>query len=113
MGPDGGNTIALVRLSGDIDFVERSALRQMLSQLEGADVAIIDMSSVPYADSTFLNEIVALHQRMARHDRPFSIRLIGVSNQLRRVFEVAQIDRLVEFWDDEGGAKRAGIVTNP
>lgn len=114
MKPNGeGHTIALVRLSGDQDFGIRAALKRTFSQLEDADIAIIDVTDVPFVDSTFLNEIAALYHRMERRGSPFSIRVVGAASQMRRIFEVSQLDRGVEFWDSVGEAKSSGIVTKP
>jgi anti-anti-sigma factor len=105
-------TIAVVRLSGDQDFGARDELRAKLDGLQEADIAIIDLSAVRYADSTFMNGVANLYKRLLSRGTPFSIRLVGVSPQLRRIFRLTQLDRFVEFWDDLGEASNSGTVNS-
>lgn len=115
MGPGGdtGTGVVVVHLSGDQDFGSRDALRTELESLREANIAVMDLSKVAYADSTFLNAVASLYKHYHGRGRPFAIRLVAVSPQLRRLFGLTQLDRFVEFWDAIEDARSSGIVTKP
>ncbi len=115
MGPrgDAGSGVVVVHLSGNQDFGSRDALRTKLKSLREANIAVMDLSGVAYADSTFMNAVASLYKHYRGRGRPFAIRLVAVSPQLRRLFALTQLDRFVEFWDALEDAKSSGIVTKP
>lgn len=113
-GQDGGKeTVSIVRFSGDLDLMARERLEAAVDSLAGADIAVIDLTRVPYADSTFLNAVARLYQKMEARQRPFAIRIVKPASQVRRIFNLTQLDRYVEFWDSLESAKSSGIVRNP
>ena len=109
----GGLQAVVVALFGDLDFGSRGDLRERMQALDDADVAVLDLSGVAYADSTFMNAIVELYKRLDRQKTAFAIRVVGAAPQLRRLFGISQIDSLFEYWDSLEEACKAGIVTNP
>ena len=108
-----GCIIAVARFSDDLDFAARERWQPTLTSLRDADIAIIDISAVTYADSTFMSAVVRLYKHFDQRGTPFAIRIVGAAAQLRRVFELTQLDRYIEFWYSLDDAKSAGIVTKP
>lgn len=97
---------AIVRFSGDLDYTRHQEVFGALNSMNGAAIAILDLSDVYYVDSTFLKEIARLYQRMSTSGTPFSIRIVGACEHLRRIFNITNLDSIAQFYDtkEEAGA---------
>ena len=74
-------------LSGDMDFTAKERLHASLAALLDTERALVDLSAVPYMDSSALSELVWLRRERASVGR--SAPRIVLSPQLERIFEVA------------------------
>src|ERR1700676_4579213 len=87
-----GNGIRILRLSGP--FTLRGIFDFRSSVLIGHDpITIIDLTGVPYMDSTALGEIIKLHTSSLRQHRQYA--LGGACERLRTLFNVAGVHRIL------------------
>ncbi len=93
----------LVRPVGEIDLSCASMLRQRLSEVQDGKPArlIIDLSEVPYMDSSGVATLVEAMQ-IARRTGGKLI-LCGLQDKVRSIFEIARLDMvfvIVDTLDD-------------
>lgn len=103
-----GRTVT-IRFAGDVDFTRRDEIAEQFACAEHAKIVILDLRDVPYVDSTFLGEVARLYKRMSGGIRPFAVRLVGVRSELRRIFEIANFDEILEFYDSLDAAELAPL----
>ena len=99
----------IVRVAGELDVATAPLLREhIIGQLGlGQTKMVIDMSRVPFVDSTGLSGlIVAHHEAKARGG---SVRLACAHRSVLRVFEITRMDRLFELYDDVCDALEAAM----
>jgi anti-anti-sigma factor len=89
----GEDTTALVHLRGELDISKREQVSAALPSPPYPDRIIINCSAVTYADSTVIKLFMELRRLFveAGHD-PHKIVIIA-SPQVRRVFEMAGLDK--------------------
>jgi anti-sigma B factor antagonist len=95
-GPDG--RVMVVEAQGDIDL-HRSAQFQhdLLEPLERSPQAVIvDLSGVPYMDSSGVASLVKLLARV-RRDK-IALKLAGLTPRVRSVFEITRLDSVFEIY---------------
>ena len=86
------NDVRILRLSGP--FTVRGIFDFQSSVLIGSDpITIIDLTGVPYMDSTALGEIIKLHTSSLRHRCQYA--LVGVSERLRTLFKVVGVQQIL------------------
>ena len=85
-----------ISLEGAYDISSRDALRRLFAPVERADAAIIDLSAVTYADTTLLNALLNLRERMRARGNNGAIRLVGSSANMRKILTITRLDRLFE-----------------
>ena len=91
---DGNTTI--VRVTGSCDMRCHVQLRERLLELETDDAEhiVIDLSDLGFIDSVGLKVLIAAWKR-SRHGRHrFSVKL-GGNGQVRKVFELTGLDRVM------------------
>jgi anti-sigma B factor antagonist len=81
-----------VTLSGDIDTASGPELSRLEKRLAEPDAIVIDVSKVDYVDTTFIRFLVNLKHHTNKVDKS-SIKIVGVSPRLRRIFEVTGLMR--------------------
>jgi anti-sigma B factor antagonist len=59
---------------------------------EGAPTMILDLSGVPYLDSSGLGSLVSAYTSCAKSGR--RVALTGVNNRVRKVFEITKVDQI-------------------
>ncbi len=99
----GDGSLRLV-VSGDLDLATAPLLAAALQEAEAGSAALIvvDLTGVPFVDSTGLRALVAGHQHSRQNgDR---LRITGTSEQPLKLFELAGVlDRLPFLGADDGG----------
>jgi anti-anti-sigma factor len=73
-------SLASVRLAGELDLSNVSSLRAKFAAIDGP--AVVDLSDVTYLDSTALNELALLRRRVG------SVALVVASPNVRRTLEI-------------------------
>ncbi|MBE0447420.1 MAG: STAS domain-containing protein [Actinobacteria bacterium] len=86
-----GNTL-IVKLTGEADLSGSSALRQALvRKLDGIDNVIFDLGKLEFADSYFLRLLIKLRKRLGGVS---SVKVRNAKPNVRRIFEVTNLDKL-------------------
>lgn len=83
----------ILTLTGDFDVYREAELRELLRPASDADEVILDLSGVGYIDSTALGVLVGVRVQRRKGGLP-PIRLVVVSDQVRRIFAVTALDRV-------------------
>jgi anti-sigma B factor antagonist len=87
--------IRILRLSGP--FTVRGIFDFRASVLSGNNpVTVIDLTEVPYMDSTALGEIIKLHTSSIRQQRQYAV--VGASERLRTLFKVAGVQQILVLY---------------
>lgn len=94
-----GPKVVFLTLFGEYDIARAVDLRRQLEQAQDADIALIDVHDVTYMDSTALTALLRLRKRMEWNNGHGIIRLVGAPRNLRRIFEIANLDRVFEIHD--------------
>jgi anti-anti-sigma factor len=82
-----------ITLAGEYDIARKSELAETFGTITNGLPAIIDMSQVTYADSTFLSELAAM--RLRSEERP--VTLVGVQPNIARLLRLTKLDRFFIF----------------
>jgi anti-anti-sigma factor len=81
-----------VELEGEYDLARKDEIAKEFGSIDGESTVIVDLSKVTYLDSTLLREIALLRvKKLDRH-----ITLVGASENLRRLFKIAGLDRIID-----------------
>ncbi|MDH2909146.1 MAG: STAS domain-containing protein [Candidatus Eremiobacteraeota bacterium] len=106
------NTRAVVvALSGDLDLEVRDELHWDLAALIEAPVAIVDMTAVSFADTTFVNAVrETTRMRAARMGNATRLRIVGASAIVKRMFTIGHLQTLVDFF---GSIPEAEVEWSP
>ena len=92
---------AVVDAAGEIDLNCSSAFQQELLKLldEHPERIVINLSQVTYMDSSGVASLVKLLSRVRRGDT--SLRLFGLTDRVRGVFEITRLDSVFEIYGTE------------
>lgn len=93
---DGGRGVRL-RLLGEIDMSTVPVLEEAFTSAvdQASDRLIIDLSGVQFMDSSGLNALIRARNSM--DDRGLDLVISGVSEQVRRLFEVSGLTSAFMF----------------
>jgi anti-sigma B factor antagonist len=92
---------AVVGLEGEVDLYHSPALKQKLAEVakKKPGCVILNFAEVKYIDSSGLATIIDLYQQMKAYGGKLA--LIGLSVQVRSVFEVARLHQVFAIYDSE------------
>lgn len=82
-------------LEGEYDLSRQEEVATLFASCDDESPVVIDLTNVTYLDSTILRELIALRNRGAKR----TITLIGVAPHIRRIFQIVNLDRIVEIRD--------------
>ena len=99
-----GRTV--VALAGEIDMEEASKVRRVLldSMKQKRDI-MVDLSQVTYIDSSGIASLIEGLQ--AARKQKNDLALVSVSRRVRRVLELARLDKVFTIHDDLAAALAA------
>lgn len=85
---------AFLSAFGELDLHVAPELQERLGAAidRGAELVVVDLSAVTFIDSMALGVLLGASNRLRRHGG--NLRLVVPGPQLRRVFEIAQLDRV-------------------
>lgn len=88
----------IVTVEGQLVVANRQEFKQaILDSLEqGARLVIVDFSHSPYIDSSGLGALVSLSRRL--RDAGGDLRLVGLNEDLRSLFELTRLDQLFPLY---------------
>ena len=91
---------AIVSLSGDLDLRSAGVLSEKLEAIEAGspDVIVLDLRGLRFLDSTGVALTVRADARARTARRRFVV--VPGPPAVRKPFELAQLDRVLEFHDD-------------
>ena len=88
--------IAVVRISGACDASCHAQMREQLlaAETRGAERIVLDLTALRFIDSIGLRVVIGAWNRSRHAGHAFSVAL-ATSGQVRRVFELTGVDRIV------------------
>ena len=95
---------AVVDVAGEIDINTSPVFQQELLKLlhKRPQRIVINLSKVPYMDSSGVASLVKLLSRVRKGD--LSLRLACLTDRVRGVFEITRLDTVFDIFDTEGEA---------
>src|SRR5262245_15504580 len=100
-----GHTV--VALEGEIDLEQAGTVRRaLLDSLKKGRNVLVDLSKVTYIDSSGIASLVEGLQ-VARRQRS-ELALVSVNQRVRRVLELARLDKVFQIHADLAAATAAG-----
>ena len=84
----------IVTLSGELDVSTIATVREVLDHECGRKPSriLLDLTAVDFVDSSALHAFVVVNRELEAHGG--SLRIAGVSDPIRRTFEITQLDQL-------------------
>jgi anti-sigma B factor antagonist len=101
---DRSTTIDVIRLTGEIDISRKQELRDALVTTPSTRAVLVDMTEVPYTDSTALAELLRFAVQAERDGIP--IALIIATPQIERIVTYAGLSEAFRLFRDRGDALR-------
>jgi anti-sigma B factor antagonist len=97
----------VVRVRGEIDLRCSPELRDRLLEAAGGGrgLLVIDLSDVPYMDSSGVGTMVYVKREAERAGR--QLVLLGLQPRVRSLFEIAHLDKFFRIIGDLGEVVRA------
>jgi anti-sigma B factor antagonist len=94
------NGLARVALKGELDLSTVNKVEEELESLEGsgADLIVLDLSSLSFLDSTGLRCLVTADQRAREAGR--RLVLVRGPDAVQRVFTITRLEERLEMVDD-------------
>ena len=88
------NDVPIVTVQGQLVVTNRQEFKQMVldAMEQGARTVIVDFTDASYIDSSGLGALVSLSRRL--RDAGGDLRLVGLSDELRTLFELTRLDAL-------------------
>lgn len=96
--------VTVVDVDGELTVANRGELKErVLRRLdEGDEVFVIDFSGTGYIDSSGLGVLVSLSKRIREENG--RLRLAGLNQDLRTLFELTKLDTLFQISDTRSAA---------
>ena len=96
------SSLEVVCLTGELDISRRAELAEALSRASAGRAVLIDLSDVPYADSTVIGELLRFRNDAQDEGRRIAV-LIG-NPQFARILEYAGLSAAFHVFDQRGAA---------
>lgn len=101
-------TVARIVAASVLDAVNVQAFGEELLELVAKRdrmYLLLDFSNVDYLSSAVLTELLRINKAVA--DKHGSFRLCSLNRDIRKVFEITNLDKMFTIYEDmEGGVKR-------
>lgn len=111
------DNLRVIEFHGDIDIVAKDWIDRELGRLEVAGdeaFTIVDLTRVRYLDTTFLNALMLVRNRMAKNAPDTRIYLVAPrGGSVRRLFEMAKLDVVFPLFHDVPSARRGLFAVLP
>jgi anti-anti-sigma factor len=97
----GGETV--VAVTGEVDLATAGLLRQVVdSACDRADRVVVDLTATTFIDSSGLAVVIHAYERLG--GRPGAVVVVASNRNIRQVFEISGLDRLVTIASHHPGA---------
>lgn len=101
------NDVTIVTVQGQLVVTNRQEFKQMVldAMEQGARTVVVDFTDASYIDSSGLGALVSLSRRL--RDAGGDLRLVGLSDELRTLFELTRLDALFPLFATRADALAA------
>ncbi|AMW06733.1 hypothetical protein GEMMAAP_09790 [Gemmatimonas phototrophica] len=99
--------IAIVTVDGQLVVTNRQEFKQTILDAveQGARLVVVDFTTSGYIDSSGLGALVSLSRRL--RDAGGDLRLVGLNEDLRTLFELTRLDALFPLYATRADALAA------
>jgi anti-sigma B factor antagonist len=88
--------VLVLRIGGELDAASRASIEPaVMTATASASSAVIDLAELTFCDSSGIAMFIAAHENAKAHGAVLAVR--GVRPPVRRVFEIAHLDDLIEL----------------
>ena len=96
--------VLIISLKGALDVSLQNKLKTKLSDFADANAGdmILDFGQVTFIDSSCLGTIVSMAKKL--REKKGDIKLINLSDDVRSIFQITRLDRVLEIFDDSNAA---------
>jgi anti-sigma B factor antagonist len=103
----------VVSVSGEVDLATAETLREelMVAESQPASGLVLDLRQVGFLDSTGIGELVGVHRRLRKSDRPLA--LVVPEGPIRKILAITGMDGVLDLHDDESSAIAALAMREP
>jgi anti-anti-sigma factor len=105
----------IATFSGEYDLADKEELRTQLDALHDKPDVVLDLSAVTYLDSSFISELVRLHDARKEQGFPTEVLVIQKDSAVERIFSVvgmAPLFNVVESLSDDKDASVDSTLSN-
>ena len=106
--PPSAVAVVTVTLRGEFDISVERDLTALLAPAEESTIAVIDCTDVTFFDSSALECLLRLRNRMAVRHGTGEVRVVGANDSLVRLFSVTGLDRIFSMY---ANVEQAAAVT--
>lgn len=101
------NDVTIVTVQDQLVVTNRQEFKQMVldAMEQGARTVVVDFTDASYIDSSGLGALVSLSRRL--RDAGGDLRLVGLSDELRTLFELTRLDALFPLFATRADAVAA------
>jgi len=96
------NSITVIAIQGMLDASSARQLKNYSSAAPSSDTIIIDLSEVDFLDSSGLGALVGMARK--QNEAGGNVTLACMNDKVRKVFEITQVYRLFNIYDDVDAA---------
>ncbi|BAY14843.1 anti-sigma-factor antagonist [Anabaenopsis circularis NIES-21] len=103
--------IEIIQPSGILNGISGNQLRREVSDLidNGVEILLIDLKEVTFIDSSGLGSLVSAMQIAKTANAKLFV--CSVSDQVRMLFELTKIDRVIQTFTDQDDFKQQVLTT--
>ncbi len=90
---------ATVRMSGRLTFNDHARMRTLIREMLQNDARrqVIDLANLEFVDSAGIGMLLIAREELSNVQKEFALR--GAAGQVKRVFSVAQLGKLITLED--------------
>lgn len=102
---------ALIELRGDLDLSTAQLLRRRLDEASATRHLVVDVSAVPFIDSTALGMLARAAVQRLEHDR--RVVLVGTGPVVRKILAITRLGTLLTGVDTIEEAEQLLLASSP
>jgi anti-anti-sigma factor len=104
-------SVTVLELSGILDGIRGNELRREVSNIveNGTDILLLDLKEVKFIDSSGLGALVSAMQMVRNANGKLFV--CSISDQVRMLFELTKIDRILQTFVDRDEFNRQVLAT--
>ncbi len=99
-----GSAATVVAVTGEVDLATATDLSAHLDGVDTSRVVVVDLSGVSFIDSSGLNVLVQLRQKLLSATHTDTLILVITRPSTKRIFEVTGLSDVFNIFDSVAGA---------